>query len=219
MSNESQDFLFGGGVPSAKFPAIGATVTGTVTEEPRLDDQRDLDGEVKTWSSGDTMKMLVVTLATPERDPAIEDDDGLRRLYVKGSKDPKSKSMTAAIGAAVRKAKANGLEVGGRLTITYSGDGEQERKGFNAPKQYDAVYEPPSVAASGEFLDATPAAAPAATAPAPAATPAVAPAADAGETAKQLLALGTSPQDVATATGLPLTVIAALSNLVTAGAA
>jgi hypothetical protein len=214
MSNESQDFLFGGGVPSAKFPEIGATVTGTITEEPRLDEQRDLEGEVKTWSNGDTMKMLVVTLATTDRDPDIEDDDGLRRLYVKGSKDPKSKSMTAAIGAAVRKAKANGLEVGGRLTIRYSGDGEQERKGFNAPKQYDATYEPPSVAASGEFLDAAPAPA-AATTPAPVA----APAADAGETAKQLLAMGISQQDVATATGLPLTIVAALANVVAASTA
>lgn len=203
MSNAADEFLFGGGVPSAKFPTIGTIVTGTIVEPaPHVTEQRDLEGEVRLWSNGDPMKMLVVTIATSERDPEIGDDDGTRRLYVKGSKDPASKSLTAALGAAVRNAKANGLEVGGKLTVTYVSDGKQEKKGYNAPKQYEATYEPPSVKASGDFLDAAPAAAPAATGDA----------SNAADMAKQLLQAGLSVDDVAKATSLPAAVVQALAN-------
>jgi hypothetical protein len=210
MSNESNDFLLGSSSPSAKFPTIGTIITGTITEPPVVGDQRDLDGNIKTWDDGSTMKQLIVTLSTNLRDASIEDDDGTRRLFVSGSKKPESMSMTAAIGGAVRAAKANGLEVGGKLTVKYIADGVPPKKGFNAPKQYAATYEPPSVQASAEFLESEPVTAPAA--PAAPAVPTQTPA----QLANDLLAQGLDISDVATATGLPMATCAALRNTIAA---
>jgi hypothetical protein len=154
------------------------------------------------------MKQLVITLQTNERDPDIEDDKGIRKLYVSGSKKAESKSMTAAIGGAVKAAKANGLEVGGKLTVTYIADGTPPKKGYNAPKQYAASYEPPSVQASAAFL----------TDDAPATPPPAAATQTPAQLAKELLAAGLDIGDVAGATGLPQGTVAALKNAIAAPA-
>src|SRR4051794_6202440 len=98
MSTPTADqFLMGGGVASAKFERIGDFVVGTVAEEPEVRQQTDLTtGTLKVWDDGRPMLQLVVTLQTEQRDGA--DDDGLRRVYVKG------KSLTDAVRDAVRKA-------------------------------------------------------------------------------------------------------------------
>ena len=216
MSNEADSFLFGGGGKSASFDTIGTTHTGTIIEPPRVENQTDIKtGEVKTFDNGDPRKQMVIVLQTDERDPSVEDDDGVRRLYVKGSPKPESKSLTAAIGAAVKAAKANGLEVGGRLTVTYVGDGPQEQRGFNPPKQYAAAYEPPSVGASAAFLapQEQPAqAAPAAAAPQAQPAQAAPAAANPVEIAQAILRASGSITDAANASGLPENVVAALAN-------
>lgn len=130
----ADDFLMGGGVPSAKFPAIGHTVSGRITEKPTVEQQRNYeDDKLKFWDDGKPMMQLVVTLATNERDPENPEDDGTRRLYVKGY-------MKNAVASAVRSAGARGLEVSGILTVTYSGDGEKKNSKFNAPKLFTAQY-------------------------------------------------------------------------------
>lgn len=140
-STDPNDFLMGGvGVPSARFPAVGTTVTGTITERPQVRQQTDLaTGELLTWQDGRPRNQLVITLATDSRDDSIEDDDGARRVYAKGN-------MLKAIADAVRKAGAAGLEAGGWLTVTYTGNGEQKQRGFNPPKLYTATYRPPDAA-------------------------------------------------------------------------
>ncbi|MFC8985147.1 hypothetical protein [Streptomyces sp. NPDC057115] len=153
---DANSFLMGGGgAPTAKFPTPGTTVGGRITETPKVEQQRDIQsGEQKFWSNGDPMMQLVVTVQTEQRDPAIEDDDGRRRIFVKGQ-------MKNAVADAVRQAGAKGLEVGGTLHVRYTHDGEQTKRGFSAPKQYAAKYVPAAV----NELD-TPAPAPAAAAPA-----------------------------------------------------
>ncbi|GEM_PF-4196668 len=136
----ADDFLMGGGVPSAKFPAIGATVTGRITERPTVEQQRDYTtGELKFWDDGKAQMQLVVTLATSERDPANPEDDGARRLYVKGQ-------LKNAVAQAVRAAGARGLEDGGTLTVTYSHDGVAKNPRFNAPKNFTVQYVPAAIA-------------------------------------------------------------------------
>lgn len=143
MTNPADDFLTGGsGVKSASFPQHGASVTGTITEPPQVKQQTDLQGKPKTWDNSDPMMHLVVTLQTQEK--TDQEDDGRRRVYVKGSKDPASQSLTAAVSAAVQAAGAKGLEVGGTLTVTYVADGVARAVGFNAPKKYTAKYSRPS---------------------------------------------------------------------------
>lgn len=159
MSQQHYDadaFLSGGGIPSAKFDSPGATVAGHVTEPaPEVRQQTDFrSGAPLTWDKGDPKLQLVVTLQTTQQDNP--DDDGRRRIYVRGSKKPESQSMHAAIAAAVQTAGAKGLEVGGWLQVTYTGDGEANGN-LNAPKKYTAEYKKPdTTAASGEFLGTQP---------------------------------------------------------------
>ncbi|MGW4028205.1 hypothetical protein ACWEFL_02615 [Streptomyces sp. NPDC004838] len=188
----ADDFLMGGGVTSAKFPAIGNSVSGRITERPTVEQQKDYTtGEAKFWDDGSPQMQLVVTLATTERDPANPDDDGARRLYVKGQ-------MKTVIAQAVRAAGARGLEVGGTLTVTYVRDGERKNPRFNAPKNFDATYTPAATVALNTPDPGVPQAAPAqqqytappAPAPAPAATVP-------GLTAEQLQAAMNNPATAA----------------------
>lgn len=131
----ADDFLMGGGgAPSAKFPTPGTSLSGRITERPTVEQQRDIkDGTPKFWSDGNPMNQLVITLQTEQRDPALEEDDGRRRLFVKGQ-------LKNAVADAVRTAGARGLEVGGILTVTYTHDGQATQRGFSPPKQYTASY-------------------------------------------------------------------------------
>ncbi|MFD4936313.1 hypothetical protein [Streptomyces virginiae] len=131
----ADDFLMGGGgAPSAKFPTPGTTVTGRITERPTVEQQRDIkDGTPKFWSDGNPMNQLVITVQTDQRDHEIDEDDGRRRLFVKGQ-------LKNAVADAVRAAGARGLEVGGILTVTYTHDGQATQRGFSPPKQYTAQY-------------------------------------------------------------------------------
>lgn len=173
----ANDFLMAGGTTSAKFPSPGTTVAGTIAREPEVQQQRDFtSGELKFWDDGKPMQQLQVILATDERDPATPDDDGQRAIYVKGN-------MLKAVREAVRKAGAPGLAVGGRLSVTYTGDGEASKRGLNPPKLYAATYTAPTAAQANEFL--------AGAEPAPATTPqpAPAPSAPAGVPPEALAAL------------------------------
>jgi hypothetical protein len=159
MAYDDLDDLFsGGGAPAVKFPTVGSSITGTITAL-EVRDSKDFDtGEVLTWEDGTPRKELVLTISTSLRDASIEDDDGTRRIFAKGN-------MFTAVRDSVRKAKAKKPEVGGRITVTYSADGEAKKRGYNPPKLYTAVYEPPSgvqVEAMFDEPEATPAAVPAA---------------------------------------------------------
>lgn len=144
----ANEILMGGGVTSAKFENPGDSITGTIDVEPVARQQTDFTtGESLTWPNGDPRMQVVVTLATSQRDPSVEDDDGLRAVYVKG------KSLTAAVREAIRKVGAKGLEKGGQLTVTYTGDGPAEKRGLNPPKLYSAAYTPASSAAVSAVLD------------------------------------------------------------------
>lgn len=134
----ANDFLMSGGAKSAKFEQIGAFASGRITEEPTVQQQKDFTtGEPLFWNDGQPRMQLVVTLATDQQDPADRDDDGTRRIYVKGQ-------MKNAIQQAVRAAGARGLEVGGVLKVTYVRDGVASNPRFNAPKEYAAEYQAPA---------------------------------------------------------------------------
>jgi len=146
----ANDLLMGGGGKSAKFKEVGDSVVGTILDAT-TQQQTDINGELKTWDNGDPMWQVVVTLQTDERDD--EDDDGIRKVYLKGS----SKNPLSAAGA-VRKAIVDAgekeLKEGGRLGMQYTGDGEPTRAGLTAPKQYRAQYEAPkaTVPVDGDFF-------------------------------------------------------------------
>ncbi len=141
---DANDYLMSGGVKSAKFEKPGATIKGAIARKPELQQQRDFDkGTPLTWDDGSARQQIKVVLSTSEKDD--EDDNGERAIYLKGG-------MLKAVQAAVKAAGAKGLEVGGKLIVKYTKDGEKKGK-LNAPKLYQAKYEAPdpvAVAAAAE---------------------------------------------------------------------
>ncbi|ASR85267.1 hypothetical protein I5H06_gp37 [Mycobacterium phage SirPhilip] len=141
MANDSYGFLGGGGPASAKFKSHGDTVGGPIAVEPEQRQQTDLDtNEPLTWKDGSPRMQLVVTVQTDLNDPEVDDDDGLRRLFVKGE-------MRKAVQKAVIAAGAKGLDVGGELYLTYVGDGEKKGH-LTPPKLYSATYKKPAAGAA-----------------------------------------------------------------------
>lgn len=140
ITESANDLLMGGGGKTAKFPNIGDKIVGTVVSaEPTQ--QTDIDGKAKFWDDGKPMMQVVITLQTDSRED--DDDDGVRKLYVKGQ-------MLKAVQEVVRPHK--GLQVGGKIAVQYTGDGEVKQRGYNAPKLYAAQYEPPVISVEGNGL-------------------------------------------------------------------
>jgi hypothetical protein len=134
VSTDPNAFLMGGGIASAKFKEIGDTVKGVIADQPELRQQTDFKtGAPKFWNDGKPMMQLVVTLSTDERDPADPEDDGSRRVYIKGK-------LQQAVAQAVRKAGAKGLEVGGTLQVSYVGNDAPKVRGEDGAKLYTAEY-------------------------------------------------------------------------------
>ena len=130
MSNiPSTADLLAGGAPAAKFPTIGTTVKGTVLKA-EVTQQTDFDsGEPKFWDDGKPMLQIVLTIQTDERDPDIVNDEGERRLFIKGQ-------MLQAFRTALRAVGARDITPGDMIAVQYVGDGEAKRRGLRPPKQY-----------------------------------------------------------------------------------
>lgn len=163
---------------SWKFTNPGDSHTGTITE---VSDARQAtefgSNEPAYWDREKTRpKMQVaVTLDTTERDPQDANDTGKRTLWV--VEDGRSGSILSAIRQAVHQAGAGTIDIGGQLTVTFSGFDPNSKNPANPRKIYSASYVPPAPA-GGMFTSQAPAQPVAPAAPAPAA-PAPAPAAPA----------------------------------------
>lgn len=187
------DALSGGGT-YLKWENPGTTYTGVITDVTLRQARKFESTELDFWDDGTAKMQVVLTLATAYRDAANPDDDGSRSLSINLWSGQKKSLIAACKAAGVAEP-----EVGQKFTATHvSGIGNAKN-----PRVFEYVLEaaPSGVAAQ---LDEAPAAA----APAAAANPA--------ETAKGLLAAGMSAADVAAATGLPVTTVTALANLVAA---
>lgn len=136
MTDTLEGFLSGGGSAAAKFPTVGTLIKGTITGAELTQQTDPADGKPKTWDDGNPRMQMVVTLQTDERDADIDDDEGIRRLFVKGK-------MLQAVREAVKGAGVKTVEVGGVLAVKYTGDGEKTNPAFNAPKLYAAQYKAP----------------------------------------------------------------------------
>lgn len=156
---------------SWKFTNPGDTHTGTITE---VGDARQASefgsNEPAYWDREKTRpKMQVaITLDTTERDPQDANDTGKRTLWV--VEDGRSGSILAAIRHAVAQAGAGTIDIGGQLTVAFSGFDPNSKNPANPRKIYSASYVPPAPA-GGMFTNQAPAqpvAAPAPAAPAPA---------------------------------------------------
>lgn len=135
--------LVGDGGKWTKFAAHGDKVQGTIVNvETRQ--QTTLEGELKSWDNGDPMWEVVVTLQTTEDDG--DDDDGIRKVALSGSKKYASKAKAAA--DALKAAGATALEVDATFGLAYTGDGEPAKRGYSPPKLFAATYKAPAPAAN-----------------------------------------------------------------------
>jgi hypothetical protein len=131
---EAADAFLAPVIPGAKFEDVGTSVTGIVVGA-NLGNQTDIDGNVKTFDSGEIRTQLIITLQTAEAED--DEDDGLRKLYVKGF-------MVKPFRNEMKRNKVPGVRPGGKLTVTYVADGEVTKKGYSAPKLFEVAYEPPA---------------------------------------------------------------------------
>ena len=193
---------------SWKFTNPGDTHTGTITE---VSDARQAtefgSNEPAFWDREKTRpKMQVaVTLDTAERDPQDANDTGKRTLWV--VEDGRSGSILSAIRQAVHQAGAGTIDIGGQLTVTFSGFDPNSKNPANPRKVYTAAYQAPAPA-GGMFTNQEPAqpvaqpAAPATPAPVPAVPDAV------RQAVTALIATGQADEQIAATlagTGLPVT--------------
>ena len=193
---------------SWKFTNPGDTHTGTITE---VSDARQAteygSNELAYWDKERTRpKMQVaVTLDTSERDPQDANDTGKRTLWV--VEDGRSGSILSAIRQAVHQVGAGTIDIGGQLTVTFSGFDPNSKNPANPRKVYTAAYQAPAPA-GGMFTNQAAAqpAAPVATPATPAPVPAVPDAVRQAVTA--LIGTGQSDEQIAATlagTGLPVT--------------
>jgi len=139
VEDSGNQFLMGGGIPSAKFAIKGASVRGSVIAPPVTRQQSDMvTKELKFFKGGDPMMQVVIRLQTDERDPSIEADDGQRALYIKGASIRKLRE-------AIRRTGAKGLEVGGYLVQTYVSDEMPVGGAPQGAKVYEFQYTRPAV--------------------------------------------------------------------------
>lgn len=136
---DPNSFLMGGG-RSASLKEPGDKVSGEIVDMAIVQQTDYVTKEPKFWGNGDPMMQLVVTLETDlSEDPQ---DDGQRRVYLKGGRKPTASQ--GAVAAAVKAAGASKLEKGGRLSIGVTGIGQPSAPGLNPPKEFAAKYEPPA---------------------------------------------------------------------------
>lgn len=139
--SDANSLIMGSSIPSATFPDVGAVHEGIITALEVRQAREFGTQKPATWPDGEPKMQAVVTLRTQEHDAEIENDNGVRNLYVS------SKGMKDAIAAAVKKAGAIGLTVGGTLGVKYVRNGEGKNSA-NPPKVYAAKYEAPPVDAA-----------------------------------------------------------------------
>ena len=135
--DDANQALMGGGGRSASFKQHGDQVWGEIVSY-ELRQQMDFDdGSPLVWDDGKPRMQVVISLQTDLRED--EEDDGVRRVYVKIPSQ-----MRQAMQKAVVKAGAKGIVEGGKFLVRYMSDGEPKKKGMSGQKQYFCKYEPPA---------------------------------------------------------------------------
>jgi hypothetical protein len=179
VSTDADDFLFGGGVPSASFKTIGQSIRGVIVGKGVVQKTDFKTKEKLFYKDGNPIEQLVVTLKTNERDPERDSDDGTRKVYA-------SNSMKSSIALAARKAGLKTLSEGATMEITFVR--EVPSDAGSPKKEYDVVITPASAVAADAALQASAPATTAVAQPAAQATATAAPATPGIEVSPELLA-------------------------------
>ncbi len=132
----------GGGSKTFPFDTVGDEVTGRILSIEQRQQTDMQSGEPAIWKDGKPKMMFTISLQTKIRED--EDDDGVRTINVRWKSQE-------AVQKAVKMAGAKKPEIGGILTMKFTGEGVPSQKGFSKPKFWSAQYVPPDPSAS--FMD------------------------------------------------------------------
>jgi len=133
--------LMGAGVPATKPQYKGHTVTIDRITNVEAVQRVDFKTRLPLFYEDKKPQMqIVVTGETSERNPDNPDDNGLRKMYIKGQ-------ARQAVRDAVIAASAQGLENGGALALQWYDDKPPEQVGMSPQKLHKAQYRPPAVSA------------------------------------------------------------------------
>jgi hypothetical protein len=153
--DDANDFLFGGGAKAFPFENIGDKVAGEIKAMKKQQQTDMQSGDPVFWNNGDPKMMLRIELQTDLQD--TEDDEGMRSVYLRGGnfvavKGTGTSSLLAVKDAVRRSGSTAGIEIGGILTVEFTGLGQAANKGFSPPKLYTASYRAPMVSVSLDDL-------------------------------------------------------------------
>jgi len=137
MSDE-EDFM-GGGSKTFPFDTVGDSITGRILSISKRQQTDMQTNELAFWADGKPKLMYSFQLQTKIRED--EDDDGIRVINVRWKSQE-------AVQKAVKLAGAKKPEVGGILTLNFTGEGVATQRGFSKPKFWSSVYIPPDPSAS-----------------------------------------------------------------------
>lgn len=148
MSEAVDRLLGGGGNPACSFKDKGRTYEGVIVDDRWVQAREFGTREPKFWPSGEPLMISVFDLQTDEQDDSIEDDDGVRSLYVD------KRNMRSAIAEAFRAAGVKRGESvhGGTLKIQFVDYGEGANP-QNPPKVFRAKFTKGSPAAAAVMDD------------------------------------------------------------------
>jgi hypothetical protein len=236
--------LAGGGAKSAftKDTPVGTRISGVIVDASVQQIKDYVTEKLKFWDDGRPQEQIAIRIKTDLRDPAREDDDGIRGVYVKTWGAWKEALLEAVRNSGQGKV-SEALRPGGVFTAEFYGTQPSKQGSDTKLYRYQiqpaqsaaldsmganpstgevaATHQPvtppiayaPPVQAAPPVPQAAPAApAPVQQVPAPAAAPAPAAGPDPIATARQLIGLGIDDQTIAANTGLDPVVLAALRN-------
>ena len=115
--------------PTFKFEEVGAEIKGTIVSHDTMQMTEFGTTTPAFWPDGKPKLQVVFVLQTESRDPAIEGDDGQRRVFANGR-------MLRAVLEARDEAGARTIDPGDNLAIRFTGYGTASTKGFQPPKLY-----------------------------------------------------------------------------------
>jgi hypothetical protein len=138
MDDEVDDFFGGGGGPKAlswKDKPVGTAYQGIITKVEVINKTDKKTGAIILNQQGKPKKIVILTLITDMRDPEIEDDNGLRRIFLQGNASWELR-QTLRKGGFVKPIK------GGRFKITLTGTKPTEH--YNDQNLFTVLYADPT---------------------------------------------------------------------------
>lgn len=140
----AEDVIFGGGgVTGAKWETVGQWVGGPIRVKPRTYHAKEYvpgqagSGRPLFKQNGEPIMGVRVDVVTGQRDPAVEYDDGTRRMHLDKWR------QLEALRRALTEAGVSKLETGGELWVQWTGE-ETDGNTGNPAKTWTAKYRAPS---------------------------------------------------------------------------